>query len=87
MNGSNEKILVRLELPISGITHDVRLPQDLKILDVVPTLISILGQMHEDSLLLSGEHLLCKSTGEPLSNLGATLKECDVRDADILYLI
>ena len=87
MNSTNDKIVIRLELPISGIAHDVKLPQDLKIRDVVPTLVSMLGQMHEDGLLLSDQRLLCRSTGEPLTDPNATLKECDVRDTDILYLV
>ena len=87
MNG-DKKIMVRVILPVSGISHDVLLPSALRIQDVVPTLVEMLKQMHEGGLLLSGEHLLCRSeTGEPLNNPEMTLEACGVRDADILYLV
>ena len=85
---ANEKITIHVVLPISGITHDVKLQSDLKIRDVIPTLVAILEKQHEGSLLLSHEHLLCRSgTGEVLGNPDATLDACGVRDSDYLYLI
>ena len=87
MNGE-KKIMVRVVLPVSGVSHDVMLPSALRIQDVVPTLVAMLEQMHEDSLLLSADHLLCRSeTGEPLTDPGMTLAAAGVRDADILYLV
>ena len=84
---ANEKIMIRVVLPVSGIAHDVKLHADLRIKDVVPTLIAMLEKQHEGSLLLSREHLLCNSTGEVLGNPDATLEACGVRDSDLLYLV
>lgn len=88
MNNDENKILVRIVLPMSGIAHDVKLLPILKIRDVVPTLIQIFSQLHKDSLLLNNQPLLCLSeTGEPLTDPDATIEECGIRDADILYLV
>ena len=85
---ANEKITVRVVLPVSGIAHDVKLHANLRIRDAVPTLIAMLEKQHEGGLLLSREHLLCRSgTGEVLGNPDATLESCGVRDSDLLYLV
>ena len=85
---ADDKILIRVMLPISGIVHDVRLPANLKVRDVVPVLAAMLEKLHEGGLLLSKEQLLCRSgTGEVFADPNATLQESGIRDSDMLYLV
>ncbi len=80
--------MIRLVMPMSEISHDVKLPADLTVKDAVSTLLPMLKGLHSEDLLLTPNHMLCRSaTGEPLSRLDETLENCGVRDADILYLV
>lgn len=85
---TEEKIMLHIILPMSEISHDIRLSVDLKVSDVVPTLLAILKNLYPNELVLSAAPLLYKSvSGEILSPSDASLKELGLKDADILYLI
>lgn len=85
---SNDKIMVRIMLPVRNLSFDVRLPEDLMVKDAVPTIVEILKKVAGDELLLSGKNILCKSdSGEILSSPDMRLKDLGIKDADMLYLV
>ena len=88
MSNDDKKITVRLILPMSGISHDIRVPDNLRVKDFLPSAVELLKSTHKEALLLSARPTLCRSQdARQLIQLDMTLSALGVKDGDILYLV
>lgn len=82
-----EKVLVRIVFSMADLQYDFRLPCDVAVWQITNTLVSMVQEMSVNKLAFQAQPLLWSArTGKPLS-LNKTLREQEISDSDMLYLI
>lgn len=82
-----EKILVRIVFAMADLQYDFRLPCDVAVQQITNTLVPMIREMSVNKLTFLAQPLLWSArTGKPLS-LNKTLREQEISDSDMLYLI
>lgn len=82
-----DKTLVRVTFTMADLQYDFRLPCDVSVQKITRTLTGMMQEMSANKLTFLEEPLLWSAkTGKPLS-LNKTLREQEISDSDMLYLI
>lgn len=82
-----DKTLIRLQLPIAGRGCDVKLPLDEKLNAILPSLISLLESNYSQVIPVQRTPMLWNArNGIPLAS-DKTLREQEIKDSDLLFLV
>ena len=83
----NEKVLVRVKLPMADMAYDARIPLDVSAGIAVRMLIEMFEKLRETKLPVSASPALWMAgTGRQLDS-SATLRELCVKDGDLLMIL
>lgn len=82
-----DKVLVRIAFSMADLQYDFRLPCDVAVRQITNTLVPMVQEMSVNKLAFQAQPLLWSArTGKPLS-LNKTLREQEISDSDMLFLI
>ncbi|MBQ9325532.1 MAG: hypothetical protein IJ246_07165 [Clostridia bacterium] len=83
----NDKVLVRISVPMADIHYDMRIPCDLTCHTVAHHIRDMLERMQGHAIAVSENPVLWIGKAQRIADSGKTLREMGITDSDLLLLL
>ncbi len=81
-----DKVLVRVRASMSGLAFDFKIPYDIQVKDITPTMKQMFCKVSEQKLPFLQRPLLFKMDGEMIAE-SKTFRELQIASGDLLILV
>ena len=82
-----EKVLVRIDIPVAGLSYDMKIPLDLTVGTASQVITKLVRSQSEDTIPLSKAPVLWKSDSGRELDQAQTIREIGTRDGDMFLLL
>ena len=81
------KIMIELYLPATGVSYDVRIPEEKRIGEIIPLLEACMSELAEGYYVPNANSLLCDRTTGVVLDINLTANEMGILNGTKLMLI